>query len=300
MNAELTSPVIGQAPAKLNLFLNILARRDDGYHEIETVMQRLALHDTLRFYPATGDTVSLRVEHVAPHRLNPRPVDPIPTDERNLIIKAARLLQSHTGCHHGADILLRKRIPSQAGLGGGSSDAATTLIVLNRMWNLNLTQPELMGLAGRIGSDIPFFIAEQGLAVGTGRGEDLQPARGPLMHYVIVKPFSGLSTAEVYANCRISPFQHSAKDVLNALHGPNLAGVRWTIRNALQEPAEQLNPDVRHALSVMRRQDFLMSMMSGSGTACFGVCRSRAAANTIAGRLEALRIGSVFVTHSRV
>ncbi|HCS55005.1 4-(cytidine 5'-diphospho)-2-C-methyl-D-erythritol kinase [Rubinisphaera sp.] len=297
MHTGFESPLVLQAPAKLNLFLKILGKRSDGFHEIETLMQTLDLHDTLRFLPSSSGKISLEIEHVSPHQAA-REV--LPTDHRNLIVRAALLLKERTNCLEGVDILLRKRIPSQAGLGGGSSDAATTLLALNQLWKLQLSPQELIQMAAELGSDIPFFVSRQSLAVGYGRGEQLHTVPGKPISYVLVKPDSGLSTAEVYANCKVSPFPHSSKELLNALHGSDLSRVKYHLHNSLQEPAEQLNEDVQTVLSAMQQQNFLATMMSGSGTACFGICRNRREANFAAAKLQGLSVGTVIVAHSRV
>lgn len=297
MHTGFELPLVLQAPAKLNLFLKILGKRSDGFHEIETLMQTLDLHDTLRFLSSSSGKVSLQIDHVSPWQAA-REV--LPTDQRNLIVRAALLLKERTNCQAGVEILLRKRIPSQAGLGGGSSDAATTLLALNKLWKLELSPSELILMAAELGSDIPFFITRQSMAIGYGRGEQLQAVSGKPISYVLVKPDSGLSTAEVYSNCTVSLFPHSSKELLNALHGPNLSRVKYHLHNSLQEPAEQLNEDVQTVLSVMQQQDFLATMMSGSGTACFGICRNRREANSVANRLRSLSLGTVIVAHSRV
>ncbi|HBN78120.1 MAG TPA: 4-(cytidine 5'-diphospho)-2-C-methyl-D-erythritol kinase [Planctomycetaceae bacterium] len=297
MHTGFELPLVLQAPAKLNLFLKILGKRSDGFHEIETLMQTLDLHDTLRFLSSSSGKVSLQIDHVSPWQAA-REV--LPTDQRNLIVRAALLLKERTNCQAGVEILLRKRIPSQAGLGGGSSDAATTLLALNKLWKLELSPSELILMAAELGSDIPFFITRQSMAIGYGRGEQLQAVSGKPISYVLVKPNSGLSTAEVYSNCTVSLFPHSSKELLNALHGPNLSRVKYHLHNSLQEPAEQLNEDVQTVLSVMQQQDFLATMMSGSGTACFGICRNRREANSVANRLRSLSLGTVIVAHSRV
>ncbi|TWT62190.1 4-(cytidine 5'-diphospho)-2-C-methyl-D-erythritol kinase [Rubinisphaera italica] len=297
MHTGFELPLVLQAPAKLNLFLKILGKRSDGFHEIETLMQTLDLHDTLRFLSSSSGKVSLQIDHVSPWQAA-REV--LPTDQRNLIVRAALLLKERTNCQAGVEILLRKRIPSQAGLGGGSSDAATTLLALNKLWKLELSPSELILMAAELGSDIPFFVTRQSMAIGYGRGEQLQAVSGKPISYVLVKPDSGLSTAEVYSNCTVSLFPHSSKELLNALHGPNLSRVKYHLHNSLQEPAEQLNEDVQTVLSVMQQQDFLATMMSGSGTACFGICRNRREANSVANKLRSLSLGTVIVAHSRV
>ncbi|MCA8982677.1 MAG: 4-(cytidine 5'-diphospho)-2-C-methyl-D-erythritol kinase [Planctomycetaceae bacterium] len=286
------------APAKLNLFLKILGKRADGYHEIDTVMQSLNLYDTLHLRPRTDDQICLRV--VQTLRLRGSMPDRIPTGEENLVVKAARLLQQVCGFRQGAEITLHKRIPSQAGLGGGSADAGMTMRGLNQLWKLGLNSTELARLGAQLGSDIPFFAAGCGLARCQGRGEALSPSLGRPLHFVVVKPATGLSTAAVYANSTASPFFQSGKDVLTALQRPALFELESLLRNGLQESARQLNPRVDRLLELMQKQPFVCSMLSGSGSACFGICRSRGQALHLARRLRGITTEDVFVARSRL
>ncbi len=294
--------LITNAPAKLNLFLKVLGKREDGFHEIETVMQMIDLHDTLKFQKRDDSQVTLNVREVQPLFAGTQRIrEEIPRDENNLVIKAVNLLREETGCQLGVDITLIKRIPSQAGLGGGSSDAASTINGLNRFWNLELSLADRCRLAGRLGSDIPFFVAESPLGICTGRGEAIQPKASRKLHFVLVKPHSGLSTAAVYSNCASSTFSQSAKDVVKGLHIANIASVKSSLfYNSLEEPARRLNLDVQQTLKQLEQQPFVNTMMSGSGTACFGLCRSRRQSFHLARKLGGMDIGSVFVAQSRV
>ncbi len=294
--------LITDAPAKLNLFLKVLGKREDGFHEIETVMQMIDLHDTLKFQKRDDSQVTLNVRQVQPLFAGIQRIkEEIPCDENNLVIKAVNLLREETGCQLGVDITLIKRIPSQAGLGGGSSDAASTINGLNRFWNLGLCLADRCRLAARLGSDIPFFVAESPLGICTGRGEAIQPEASRKLHFVLVKPHSGLSTAAVYSNCVSSTFLQSAKDVVKGLHIANIASVKSSLfYNSLEEPARRLNLDVQQTLKQLEQQPFVNTMMSGSGTACFGLCRSRRQSFHLARKLGGMDIGSVFVAQSRV
>ncbi|MFO0954079.1 MAG: 4-(cytidine 5'-diphospho)-2-C-methyl-D-erythritol kinase [Isosphaeraceae bacterium] len=167
------------APAKLNLFLEILGRRGDGYHEIETLMVAVNLHDRLTFTDDPSGAVSLRCDDPA-----------LPTDGRNLVVKAAERLRAATGCTRGASIALEKSIPSEAGLAGGSSDAAATLVALDRLWGLNKTKPTLDAVAGEVGSDVAFFLHGPA-AVCRGRGEKVEPValERPLTFVLVCPPW---------------------------------------------------------------------------------------------------------------
>ena len=146
------------APAKLNLFLRVVRRRDDGFHDLETVMTAINLFDTLQFESCDTSEISLRVVMSSSRNSQSSPVEAIPTGPDNLVLRAACLLREYAGATQGARITLIKRIPSAAGMGGGSSDAAATLAGLNRFWNLMRTRAELLDLAAQLGSDVGFFL----------------------------------------------------------------------------------------------------------------------------------------------
>jgi 4-diphosphocytidyl-2-C-methyl-D-erythritol kinase len=209
-------------------------------------------------------------------------------------------LREHTGTTREARIELVKRIPMAAGLAGGSSDAAATLWGLNRLWNLGLSMDELMALGSRLGSDIPFFLCSTSAAICRGRGEIVEPL--PLrarFWFVIARPPSGLSTADVYRHCRPSAIPWSAPQLADHLAGGRLQAAAGLFHNALQGPAERLNPDVTRLKTAFARQPFAGHMMSGSGTSYFGMCRSRRQARQLAARLKATRLGDVFVVSIR-
>ena len=178
------------APAKLNLFLHILGRRSDGYHQLQTLFQLLDKGDTLQFESLRGGELQLEVSsNTTGHSL---PV------ENNLILKAARLLRTHAGTPTlGARISVDKHIPLGGGLGGGSSNAATTLIALNRYWQLNLSQTELKALGLQLGSDVPLFIDGKS-AWGEGVGEELQAVTLPPRWFLVATPDCAVSTAEIF------------------------------------------------------------------------------------------------------
>ncbi len=294
--------LIAHAPAKLNLFLKVLGKREDGFHEIETVMQTIDLCDTLLFQKRDDPQVTLSVRQVSPFSAKSQSVrEEIPCDENNLVMKAVRLLQDRNEQNFGVDITLVKRIPSEAGLGGGSSDAATTINGLNQLWNLNLDLEERCELAARLGSDIPFFVTGSPLGICTGRGEKIRSVSPQKLYFVLVKPHSGLSTAEVYANCASSTFSQSAKDVVKGLHMANRASVKSALfYNSLEEPARRLNLDVQQTLERLEQQPFVKTMMSGSGTTCFGLCRSRRQSLHLAKKLQSIETARVYVAQSRV
>lgn len=301
MSASTAAELVLHAPAKVNLFLKVQGKRADGYHEIETVMQCVDLHDTLQFRSRSDGEIRLRMESARLEPAQPTAArEEIPVDERNLVVKAARLLQKTTGVSLGADILLRKRIPSQAGLGGGSADAGATLRGLNQLWQLRLTAQELVTLAATLGSDIPFFAADFSLARCAGRGETLFPEPAQPLHFVIAKPASGLSTAAVYARCEVSSFPQTSSDILAALRERQFSRLRQLLKNGLEQPARTLNSDVEHLLNIMDRQAYICSLLSGSGSACFGICLHRKQAISLARQLRNRTAAEVIVAQSRV
>ena len=287
------------APAKLNLFLRIVGKRADGFHDLESVMATIGVYDTLVLEPDSTNEVELAVidsslrTHSGVMRLE------APAGPENLVLRAAMLLRERTGCQEGARITLVKRIPSSAGLGGGSSDCAAALAGLNRLWKLQLTRMELIALAGELGSDVAFFLADTPLAICTGRGERLKPLRcSTRLHFVVAKPASGLSTPAVFHNWASTSGNPSSVEqprfgqptldgFVNSLARHDVGDTARRLHNGLQAPAESLNGDVRHVRRLFERLPVIGHQMSGSGSAYFGICASHCQALRIASRLRA-------------
>ncbi len=308
--------LVVHTPAKLNLFLEILGKREDGYHELETLMVTVNLLDTLIFTEEHSTEIRLRcsgrgvrTEAPAPTRVDPSSTTlsssvaaeaTVPAGAENLVVKAAQLLREHAGVEAGVHITLVKRIPAAAGLAGGSSDAAATLMALNRFWKLKLGKPELQRLASQLGSDVAFFVDGTSAAVCHGRGEIIEPLRVPMgLHFVIARPWTGLSTALVYKHCRVPAQIHKVANVADALCAGRIDRVGRFLHNALEEPALELNPEVKELKSRFSKLPLLGRLMSGSGTACFGLCHSRRHARALASRLRAARVGHVWVAETR-
>ncbi len=275
---------IAQAPAKVNLFLRVVARRPDGFHELETVMAKLSLADELLFEPSADTNIELTVRLAYPCSLGAME---IPATADNLVYKAADLLRQETGITRGIRIALTKHVPAAAGLGGGSSDAATTLVTLNRLWNLGLSNADLCVLAARLGSDVPFFIADDACALCTGRGEKMEPiAVRQCLHLVLAKPRTGLSTAAVYKGCIPEPDGPTAADWLRDWQDGAILRAARGLHNSLQTPAENLNADVTRIKERFSQLPVCGHQLTGSGSAYFGICRDARQARRFAAILR--------------
>lgn len=287
------------APAKLNLFLRVVGRREDGYHELETVMTSVDLYDTLLFEAGDPGQISLNVVMASAQSTHSPVQESIPAGPENLVLRAANLLRAD--CSLGARITLIKRIPSAAGLGGGSSDAAATLAGLNRFWNLSRTPAELLNLAASLGSDVGFFLAGSSTAVCRGRGEQVEPLRiTKCLHFVLAKPASGLSTAAVFKTFRPNDKRQSLEQFVSSLEQAELGRMVRLLLNDLQQPAESLNDEVRLLRQKIGTLPVLGHQMSGSGSACFGICASARHARLTAARLRAMGVPWVTAVKSCV
>lgn len=274
------------APAKLNLFLEVLGRRPDGYHEVETLMVAVDLFDRLTFRENPSGEITLRCDDAS-----------LPTGSENLVVRAAERLRDDSGRRRGAHIDLRKSIPAGAGLAGGSSDAAAALEGLDRLWDLRTPPERLDALAGGLGSDVPFFLKAEA-AICRGRGERVEGVALPkALHFVLICPPIGQSTAEVYRNVTPPDRPRPIGPVLDAFARGETTSLGRLLFNRLQPIAEAINPAlsrVRDALA-----DLLPSLdgslMSGSGSAYFGLGRDLDAAHVAARQLGTLGLGRVRV-----
>lgn len=245
MTATLTLP----APAKLNLFLHITGRRADGYHLLQSVFQFLDHGDVLHFLRRDDGVITLR------------PALPGVPEDQNLIVRAARALQTASGCRLGADITLDKRLPMGGGIGGGSSDAATTLLGLNRLWGLDLSADRLAALGLQLGADVPVFVRGHA-AWAEGVGEQLRPlTQLPEPWYLVLVPDSHVATAEVFRHPELT--RDSAAITLPAF----LAGGG---RNDCETVVRQLHPEVGHALDWLRHHGD--GRLTGTGACVFLPC----------------------------
>lgn len=236
------------APAKLNLFLHITGRRDDGYHLLQSVFMLIDWCDTLHF-DVRDDGVIEREDLTIT----------LPADD--LIMRAAQLLQRASGTHFGAHIAIEKSIPAQAGMGGGSSDAATTLLALNRLWGLNWPLSKLMPLALPLGADVPFFLSGHNAWV-EGIGEKITPIDVPAARFAVVKPNAGLETARIFQAPELERATETATMPFFAVNPYGFG------RNDLQPVAQALCPEITQALRWLGSFG-LSPKMTGSGSAVF-------------------------------
>ena len=242
------------APAKINLFLHVVGRRADGYHLLQTVFRFLDFGDALRFSPRDDGVIATA---------KPLPgVDP----EADLTVRAARLLRAAAAGRQGATIALEKRIPMGGGLGGGSSDAATTLMALNRLWNCGLSSQELQALGLQLGADVPIFIHGRS-AFAEGVGERFTDVAPPPAWYLVTMPNVAVPTAEIF---RAPDLRRNTPAIFPADWRPGFGG------NDLEPVACRLYPEVAEHLAWLRGRT--PSRMSGSGACCFGEFESEAAA----------------------
>jgi 4-diphosphocytidyl-2-C-methyl-D-erythritol kinase len=247
-----------KARAKINLFLRVLARRPDGYHDIETVFQALELHDELVFRTESGAS---RL-HVPGH--------PDLENEENLVLRAVRLLEGETGHRLPVSVRLDKRIPVAGGLGGGSSDAGATLVAVRALFDLDVSDPTLFELAQTLGADVPFFL-KGGTVVGEGIGERLTPVSlSTDYHVLLVNPGFSVATGLVYAEfSRTLTGKSRESTVWNVLK----RSPAWEdlLQNDLQPIAENLYPEIAEIRSVMKNSNLELVLMSGSGPTIFAL-----------------------------
>ena len=236
------------APAKLNLFLHITGRRDDGYHLLQSVFMLIDWCDTLHFDVRDDGVIEREDLTIA-----------LPADD--LVMRAAQSLQRASGSPLGAHIAIEKYIPAQAGMGGGSSDAATTLLALNRLWGLNWPLSKLMPLGLALGADVPFFLGGHNAWV-EGIGEEITPIELPAARFAVVKPNAGLETAKIF---RSSELQRATETATMPVFAVNHYGFG---RNDLQPVAQALCPEITEALQWLSSFG-LSPRMTGSGSAVF-------------------------------
>ena len=251
-----------EAPAKINWFLSVLNKREDGYHNIISLMQCVSLFDTLLFEESESLEVTSNIAD-------------LPT-EKNLVFRAAALMQAVAGVRTGARITLKKDIPLAAGLGGGSSDAAYTLIGLNRLWGLNLNAASLRDMAAQLGSDIPFFVDDI-FAVVEGRGDTLTSLGGAQeLPLLLVNPGIEISAAWAYKALQVGLTKQvfDIKLFCQSLDRNDFDALRSMQINDLEQPVLKAYSEIGRIKELLLRQGAILAAMSGSGSTVFGVFRT--------------------------
>ncbi|ULO07529.1 4-(cytidine 5'-diphospho)-2-C-methyl-D-erythritol kinase [Paenibacillus sp. 19GGS1-52] len=251
-----------KAPAKINLMLDVLHKRADGFHEVEMIMTMVDLADRLELSELRRDSIIISSQ-----------AGYIPLDEKNLAFQAARLIKDRYNVQSGVHIHLDKRIPVAAGLAGGSSDAAATLRGLNRLWHLGIPMQELQELGAELGSDVPFCVTG-GTALATGRGEKLTPIANPPQCWVVLaKPPINVSTAEVYGRVRSNNIvvHPSAREMQDAIEAGDFGTVCNKLGNVLEDVTLKLHPEVQQLKEAMVKLGADGVLMSGSGPTVFGL-----------------------------
>ncbi|MDQ4058239.1 MAG: 4-(cytidine 5'-diphospho)-2-C-methyl-D-erythritol kinase [Actinomycetota bacterium] len=267
--------------AKVNLFLSVLGRRPDGYHEIETIFHTIGLADSLTFTPSTTGGIEIDM------RSDAGPME-MPPPEENLVHRAAELLRERRSGVEDVCIEIVKRIPIGAGLGGGSGNAAGALVALNALWDVGLNSGELGELAGNLGADVPYCITG-GTALATGRGEQVTPLPQPAPLWLVL----GLSdhplyTSDVYGNFDPKRDAAGARSLplAQALERGENEKVAALVHNDLERPAFRLRPELEDGKAAMLEAGATGALMAGSGPTIFAIARDARHAATIAGRIE--------------
>lgn len=274
------------AYAKINWRLHVLGRRADGYHELRTIFQTVTLHDRLTFAATDDERVSLTCDDAA-----------IPVDERNLVLRAACALREKYQVREGARLHLEKRIPVEAGLGGGSSDAAVALLGLAALWRVKTSREELTGLGARLGADVPFFFTG-GTALGTGLGTEVEPlADAQAEHLLIIKPEAKVSTPEAYKALKRPALTKEEGDIILSISRAE-ARIRDSLHEVLHNDFEQaiyaLYPEIAEARQGLIEQGARGALLAGSGASVFGIFENEEALGRARSVLEARQGWRVF------
>jgi len=253
-----------ESAAKVNLRLEILKKREDGYHEVRTILQKISLHDTLLFNLKQGKGISIKTSH--PH---------LPTGKKNLVYQAAQSILKKSDYKGGVHIEIEKKIPLGAGLGGGSSNAAMTLKALNQLLKLDVSQKELMDMGAGIGADVPFFFFE-GAAIGSGIGERLEEIDLPGLWYVLIYPNFEVSTRWAYENFKLTRKQFHI-NLHKFTRGPE--DISRGLRNDLEEVVSKEYPQIGVMKKMLCSAGAEGALMSGSGPTVFGIFREERGAS---------------------
>jgi 4-diphosphocytidyl-2-C-methyl-D-erythritol kinase len=270
-----------RACAKINLGLEVLGRREDGYHEIRTILQTIDLGDDLRF-TSRASGIELTVAGAD-----------VPADATNLVWRAASLLAESSGCRRGVSIHLEKRIPPGSGLGGGSSDAAATLLALDRLWGTRASHEDLNLIAGTLGMDVPFFL-HGGAMIAVGRGDEVYPLDLAIdFPIVLILPDFAVSTAEAYRNLRLTKRESRLTLLPFAWGGSGVRGGLGALVNDLEGATGEHCSAIGEYKRLLLERGAFVSMMSGSGSSVFGMFQDEAAARRATDSLRASGIRAI-------
>ncbi len=274
-----------RAYAKINLCLDVVGRRDDGYHELKMIMVPIDFYDILEMNPAYETSLSLNRNY-------------LPVNEKNTIIKAIRVMQEEYGFTEEFECILTKHIPTRAGLAGGSADAAAAIRMINRMLRLNLSMDEMIEIGRRVGADVPFCIMNRPALV-EGIGEKIMPFRcHPDFDILLVKPRKGVSTKEAFDIVDNSENEHpDCMKLMNALIMNDYEGVVTSLGNSLEPAAVQLVREIRTVKNRLTEMGFDGVLMSGSGSTVFGITKN---SNLLNESMEILRNEKYFVRKTRI
>jgi 4-diphosphocytidyl-2-C-methyl-D-erythritol kinase len=259
--------------AKINWRLQILGKRPDGYHQVETLLQTISLHDDLRFEIDEDGDISLTCD------------DPdIPTDHQNLVVRAALALKARFDINAGVRVRLEKKIPTQAGLGGGSSNAAVSLVALTRLWKVEATTADLIEIAATLGTDVPFFLVG-GCALATGIGATLSPipdSADEVAHLIVITPNASISTPKAYSALSSAALTTSRNDpILSSSHSEAKKSYSrpWPLHDSLKNDFESvifdIEPEIRRTKETLLQAGALDALLAGSGSSVFGIFSNR-------------------------
>jgi 4-diphosphocytidyl-2-C-methyl-D-erythritol kinase len=279
-------PLHLESPAKINLRLEVLNKREDGYHELRTIFQKISLHDTLRFSLKEETGIIITADHPS-----------LPVGKDNLVYKAVQSMSKESGYKGGVHIQIEKRIPLGAGLGGGSSNAATTLMAMNQLLNVGASKKRLMEIGLEIGADVPFFFLD-GAAIGSGIGERLRKLELPLLWYVLIYPDFEVSTRWAYQNFVLTN-QQIHFNLQKFTKTPE--GISHILLNHLEEVVSKKYPQIEIMKRILFSAGALGALMTGSGPTVFGIFPGKRNATRAYGRIKELvrrRGWIVFEAHS--
>ncbi|NNC11385.1 4-(cytidine 5'-diphospho)-2-C-methyl-D-erythritol kinase [Planctomonas sp. JC2975] len=298
-SASLGLPVHARAPGKVNLYLGVGSVGDDGYHDVATVYQAVSLYEDVRVWPASQVTVSFS---------GPIDCSGLPTDDSNIAVRAAGLVAEAAGVSGGVRIEIEKNVPIAGGMGGGSADAAATLIACDALWSAGLSRDHLHDLAAQLGADVPFALAG-GTAIGLGRGDELSPVLTQgRFEWVLVLPHGELSTPVVYRELDLHRERHVGElgpvvehpsvstELLQALRAGDPAMLAENLANDLQAPAIHLSDELADVLELGERSGALAGLVSGSGPTVAFLAEDRESAIDLQIALSAAQLRAVRVS----